>query len=51
MKAYGKLFEELDKCEFIVDYEYNDSLEDYTYNGVTYKQSPTFYYDYLNNLY
>ena len=51
MKTYNILFTELDKCDFIVDYEYHGSLNDYTYNGISYKHSPAFYYDYLNNLY
>ena len=51
MKTYNILFTELDKCDFIVDYDYHGCLEGYTYNGISYKQSPAFYYDYLNNLY
>lgn len=51
MRAYVKLFQELDRCEFIVDYEYKGNIDDYEYNGITYSQSSAFYYDYLNNLY
>lgn len=51
MKAYVNLFKELDRCEFIVDYEYKGNIDDYKYNGITYSQSSAFYYDYLNNLY
>lgn len=51
MKAYVKLFQELDRCEFIVDYEYKGNIDDYGYNGITYSQSSAFYFNYLNNLY
>lgn len=51
MKAYVNLFKELDRCEFIVDYEYKGNIDDYEYNGITYSQSSAFYYNYLNNLY
>lgn len=51
MKAYEILFEELDRCEFVIDYEYKGKLEDYTYNGITYSQSSEFYFNHLKNLY
>lgn len=51
MKAYVNLFKELDRCEFIVDYEYKGNIDNYEYNGITYSQSSAFYYNYLNNLY
>lgn len=51
MKAYDILFTELDRCEFIVDYEYKGELNDYTYNGISYSQSSAYYSNFLNNLY
>ena len=51
MSAYKTLFTELDRCDFIVDYEYKGCLEDYTYNGVSYAQSSVTYYSILLGLY
>lgn len=51
MKAYEILFAELDKCEFVIDYEYKGKIEDYTYNGITYSQSSEFYFNHLKKLY
>lgn len=51
MSAYTTLFTELDRCDFIVDYEYNGCLEDYTYNGISYSQSSVTYYSILLGLY
>ena len=51
MSAYKTLFSELDRCDFIVDYEYKGCLEDYTYNGVSYAQSSVTYYSILLGLY
>lgn len=51
MSAYKTLFTELDRCEYIVDYMYNGSLEDYTYNGITYAQSTITYYSVLLGMY
>ena len=51
MSVYNVLLTELDRCEYIVDYEYKGSLEDYTYNGITYAQSSITYYSILLSLY
>ena len=51
MSAYKTLFTELDRCDFVVDYEYTGCLEDYTYNGVSYSQSSVTYYSILLGLY
>lgn len=45
------LFDELDKCIFIHDFEYEGALEDYTYNGITYSQSSITYYSVLLEMY
>jgi len=51
MSVYNSFLTELDRCEYIVDYDYKGSLEDYTYNGITYAQSSATYYSALLRLY
>ena len=38
MKKYEILLRELDRCEYIVDYQYTGKLLDYTYNSITIEQ-------------
>lgn len=51
MSAYKTLFTELDRCEYIVDYQYTGELVDYSYNGVTYAESTEVYSNRLEKLY
>ena len=51
MNKSRTLFEELDRCEYVSDYEYKGTLEDYKYNGVTYAQSTITYYSILLRMY
>lgn len=51
MSAYKTLFAELDRRDFIIDYEYKGCLEDYTYNNITYAQSSVTYYTLLLSMY
>lgn len=51
MKAYDLLFAELDRCDFVIDYEYEGELEDYTYNGISYSRSSEFYFNHLEKMY
>lgn len=45
------LFDELDRCVFVHDFEYNGALEDYRYNDITYSQSSVTYYSTLLTMY
>lgn len=51
MEKSRLLFEELDKCIYQHSFEYNGSLEEYTYNGITYAQSSVTYYTQLLGMY
>ena len=51
MANYRILLEELDRCDYVPDYEYKGALDDYTYNGVTYLQGSVSYYSQLLQLY
>ena len=45
------LFDELDKCEYLHDFEYKGAIEDYKYNGITYAESAITYYSKLLRMY
>lgn len=51
MNAYKTLFTELDRCEYLVDYQYAGDLSDYLYNGVTYEESTEVYSQKLEKMY
>ena len=51
MEKSRLLFEELDKCIYQHSFEYNGSLEEYTYNGITYAQSSVTYHTQLLGMY
>lgn len=51
MSAYKTLFTELDRCDYIVDYQYTGELADYSYNDVTYEESTEAYSQKLERLY
>ena len=51
MSAYQILLTELDRCDYIVDYQYTGCLSDYTYNGVTYAETSEAYSRRLERLY
>ena len=51
MSAYKTLFTELDRCDYIVDYQYKGELADYSYNDVTYEESTEAYSQKLERLY
>lgn len=51
MKKYHTLMSELDRCEYIVDFQYTGTLEGYSYNGITYEQSSETYAQILNSMY
>ena len=51
MNAYKTLFTELDRCDYLVDYQYAGDLSDYLYNGVTYEESTEVYSQKLEKMY
>ena len=51
MSAYQILLTELDRCEYVVDYQYTGQLSEYTYNGVTYEESTEKYSQKLEKMY
>lgn len=51
MSAFKTLFTELDRCDYIVDYQYTGELADYSYNDVTYEESTEVYSQKLERLY
>ena len=51
MSAYQILLTELDRCDYIVDYQYTGCLSDYTYNDVTYAETSEAYSRRLERLY
>lgn len=51
MSAFKTLFTELDRCDYVVDYQYTGELVDYSYNGVTYAESTEVYSNRLEKLY
>ena len=51
MKASRTLLTELDRCEFIPEYEYTGALSDYAYNGITYSESTVAYSQQLEKMY
>ena len=51
MSAYKTLFTELDRCDYIVDYQYTGDLAGYSYNDVTYEESTEAYSQKLERLY
>ena len=51
MSAYKTLFTELDRCDYIVDYQYTGELADYSYNDVTYEEATEAYSQKLERLY
>ena len=51
MSAYQILLTELDRCEYVVDYQYIGQLSEYTYNGVTYEESTEKYSQKLEKMY
>lgn len=51
MSAYKTLFTELDRCDYIIDYQYTGELADYSYNDVTYEESTEVYSQKLERLY
>lgn len=50
MKKYEILLRELDRCEYIVDYQYTGKLLDYTYNSITIEQREA-YFQILEDMY
>jgi hypothetical protein len=51
MNAYKTLLTELDRCDYLVDYQYAGDLSDYLYNGVTYEESTEVYSQKLEKMY
>lgn len=51
MSAYKTLLTELDRSDYIIDYQYTGGLEDYSYNDITYKESAEAYSRRLEKLY
>lgn len=51
MKKYEILLRELDRCEYIVDYQYTGNLSDYTYNNISFEQQPETYFQILESMY
>lgn len=51
MSAYQILLTELDRCDYVVDYQYTGCLSDYTYNDVTYAETSEAYSRRLERLY
>lgn len=45
------LFDELDKCVYLQDFEYKGAIEDYKYNGIAYAESAITYYSVLLRMY
>lgn len=51
MSAYKTLLTELDRSDYIIDYQYTGGLEDYSYNDITYQESAEAYSRRLEKLY
>lgn len=51
MKKYSILLNELDRCDFIPDYQYFGALDNYTYNGISYAESIEAYSQLLDVMY
>lgn len=51
MVKYAILLSELDRCEYMVDYQYEGALSDYSYNGITYEQTSEMYSKVLDKMY
>lgn len=51
MEASRTLLTELDRCEFIPEYQYTGALSDYMYNGITYSESTVAYSQQLEKMY
>lgn len=51
MRAYQILLAELDRCDYIVDYQYTGCLSDYKYNDVTYSEASEGYSSKLEKMY
>lgn len=51
MRKYETLLKELDRCDYIVDFQYTGKLADYSYNGITYEQSTETYAQILEDMY
>lgn len=51
MSAYKTLLTELDRSDYIIDYQYTGKLEDYSYNDITYQESAEAYSRRLEKLY
>lgn len=51
MEKSRLLFEELDKCEYLRNFEYEGTIEGYKYNGITYAETAITYYSALLRMY
>lgn len=51
MKDYQLLLKELDRCEYVIDSQYEGQLSDYTYNDISYMESVEVYSQVLEKMY